>query len=80
MQKLIKNHGSNDLVDCLLWGEMTLDEVTNETIQAWLSAVQQTSTNTTLSKRILAGFQGSKRTHVILSIQYPLFHLEGCGT
>ena len=29
---------------------MTLDEVTNEAIQAWLSAVQKTSTNSTLPK------------------------------
>ena len=40
MQKLIENHGSNDPVDSLLQGKMTFDEVTNEAIQAWLSAVQ----------------------------------------
>ena len=50
MQRLIEIHGNNDLVDCLLWDEMTLDEVTNEAIQAWLSAVEQTATNTTLLK------------------------------
>ena len=50
MQKLIENHGNNDLVDCLLQGEMTLNEVTNEAIQAWLSVVQQTSINSTLPK------------------------------
>ena len=40
MQQLIENHGSNDLVDSLLKGEMSLDEITDEAIQAWLSAVQ----------------------------------------
>ena len=50
MQQLIENHGSNDLVDSLLKGEMSLDEITDEAIQAWLSAVQQTSTNMTLPK------------------------------
>ena len=50
MQKLIENHGSNDLVDSLLWGEMTLNEVTDDVIQAWLRADQQTSTNSTLLK------------------------------
>ena len=34
MQKLIENHNSNDLVDSLLQDEMTLDQVTNEAIQA----------------------------------------------
>ena len=33
MQKVIKNHGNNDLVDCLLRGEMTLGEFTDEVIQ-----------------------------------------------
>eukprot|EP00579_Thalassiosira_antarctica_P028243 CAMPEP_0202025664 /NCGR_PEP_ID=MMETSP0905-20130828/56998_1 /ASSEMBLY_ACC=CAM_ASM_000554 /TAXON_ID=420261 /ORGANISM="Thalassiosira antarctica, Strain CCMP982" /LENGTH=150 /DNA_ID=CAMNT_0048588655 /DNA_START=21 /DNA_END=469 /DNA_ORIENTATION=- len=50
MQKLIENHGSNDLVDSLLRDEMTLDEVTDEAIQAWLSAIQQTSTTSKLPK------------------------------
>ena len=40
MQKLIENGSSNDLVDSLLQGEMTLDKVKDEAIQAWLSAVQ----------------------------------------
>ena len=48
MQKLLENHGSNDLVNSLLQGEMTLDEATNEAIQAWPSAIQQISTNSTL--------------------------------
>ena len=34
----------------ILQGEMTLDEVTDDAIQAWLSAVQQTSTKSTLLK------------------------------
>ena len=50
MQTQIENHCNNDLVDCLLRGEMTLDEVTDKAIQAWLSAVQQTSMNNTLPK------------------------------
>ena len=29
MLKLIENHGNNDLIECLLRGEMTLDEVTD---------------------------------------------------
>ena len=50
MQRLTENHGSNNLVDSLLQGEMTLDKITDKEIQAWLRVMQQTSTNMTLPK------------------------------
>ena len=38
------------LVDQLLSGDLPLDEVTKEEVQAWLSAVQHTATKMTLPR------------------------------
>ena len=48
MQRLLENHGTNDLVDQYLRGDIPLDEAVDEAIQAWLSAVQQTKNRMTL--------------------------------
>ena len=50
MQSLIEQHGTNDLVDDLIEGRMNIDEVADEAIQAWLSAVQQTASEMKLPR------------------------------
>ena len=50
MQALVVDQGSNNLVDQLLKGEPSLMEVTYEAIQAWLSAIQETSNDMVLPK------------------------------
>ena len=48
MQKILKNHGTNDLVDSLLKGELTLDDAVDELIQAWISVLQQIASKSTV--------------------------------
>lgn len=50
VQRLLENNGTNDLVDELIAGTMDIDEVADEAIQAWLSAVQQTASELTLPR------------------------------
>ena len=50
IQALVTDQGSNDLVDQLLKGELFMMEVTDEAIQAWLSALQQTSNDMVLPR------------------------------
>ena len=50
IQALVTDQGSNDLVDQLLKGELFMTEVTDEAIQAWLSALQQTSNDMVLPR------------------------------
>ena len=45
MQKLAEEHGTTDLLESLRNGEITIDEATDEAIQAWISAVKQTTTS-----------------------------------
>ena len=46
MQNLIERSESNDLIDAIRSGEISPEHATDEYIQAWLSALQQTATKT----------------------------------
>ena len=45
MQQLSENFGSNSFMDSICDGTLTVDGAVDETIHAWLSALQQTATN-----------------------------------
>ena len=42
MQQMIDNYGTNDMIEALRRGELTIPEATDEAIQAWISALNQT--------------------------------------
>ena len=43
MQKLTEQHGTKDLLESLRKGDITINDATDEAIQAWINAVKQTS-------------------------------------
>ncbi|KAL7524523.1 hypothetical protein ACHAXR_002911 [Thalassiosira sp. AJA248-18] len=49
MQSLIQEYGTSDLVDDLIDGSISINEATDEAIQAWISAVQQTHSEHTIN-------------------------------
>ena len=50
MQQIIDASSSNDSLNALRKGEITINEATDEAIQAWLSEVKQTRNKLTLPK------------------------------
>ncbi len=88
MQELIEGYGVNDMVEQMRGGELTIPQVTNEAIQAWLSALNQTGASIRLppitGKFEVEDFQSSfkaveKKTYV-LTIWRPLYFVESNGT
>ena len=50
MQKPLANYGTNNLVDSLLKGELSLYDVVNESIQAWIIDLQQIANKLTVPR------------------------------
>ena len=63
MQEIIKNSGTGDLVDDIIAGKITEEEGVDEAIQAWISAVRQTSSKLVLPRTTgafsVADYQGA---------------------